>query len=710
VADDDKGVSDEDEEFDPLPSRSENLAKKKKIKDHLLKEYEKISKGYDNQWQRSDDTQDYWDIYNCRLGVKQFYTGNTDIFVPIVKNAIRARKTRFANQIFPPTGRYVECISSDGTEPNAITALAEHYVRKSRLRRKVPALLVNGDVEGQYTVYVSWSDRSRFVVTKEEASVEDEQDADVGEKVPDMSPEQELKSSHPTVEVIADADLLILPFTADSLLDAIHDGGSVTILRRWAKGKIKNLIKQKQIDEKLGEELIEEMSTDSPMRTDKEKGMARAAGIKEGARGKHVLVYETWSIIDTPDGKRLCRTFFGGKDKVLSCVRNPLWCDRLPIVSCPVEEIQGSAKGRSLIADIDTMQYYANDVVNEAADSSMYALLPIILTDPEKNPRIGSMVLNLAAVWQTSPNDTQFAKFPEMWKDAFEIISNVKAEIFQTLSVNPSMITQTAAAPKAKPSQAQVAQEQQVDMLSTADAVTTLEGGILSEVVTLFMEMDHQYRDEEISVRAYGDLGIRANMESVPELQMGNRYRFQWFGVEQARAMQMIQSQIGFVNVLKGIPPQAMPGYRVNLAPLLVHAASNIFGPRLAPMVIEDIKSQLDIDPKVEVELAEQGIETPVHPNDNHPEHMKALMEAFQKSGGDKTGVIRAQIVKRQVMLMQQQLQQLAPPGGGGGGQKGGGPRQGAKPAQQRAAQGPPGQINQDQLSQSDPSAMPRKF
>jgi hypothetical protein len=125
---------------------------------------------------------------------------------------------------------------------------------------------------------------------------------------------------------------------------------------------------------------------------------------------------------------------------------------------------------------------------------------------------------------------------------------------------------------------------------------------------------------------------------------------------------------------------------------------------------MEDIKSQLEIDPKLELQLAEQGIETPVHPNDNHAAHMKLLAEALQRTK-DPKGIIRVQLIKRQTMLMQQQLQQLAPQGGGspqGGGGKG--PRPGAQPAQGRPAQAPPGQINQDNMSQSDPSAFPRKM
>jgi hypothetical protein len=691
----------EPEDTPDLKARSYNLAKRKPIRDKLIELYSEVMDGFDNQRERACLNEDYWDAFNCILANGQTYNGNSQIFAPILQNAIAARVTRFSNQIFPPTGRYVDCISSDGTLPQAMMALAEYYVRKANLQDFIPALMANGDVEGQYTVYVSWDETVRHVVTKEKVMSED------GLEPFEDIKEEEIKAAHPAIEIIADNDLCVLPATSDTLQAALTAGGSVTVLRRWSESKIKQLIKDKQIDKALGESLTYAMSTESVDRDDKSADMVCAAGIKGDARGKFALIYETWSMVETPEGDRLCRTYFGGGDKVLSCVRNPLWCDRLPIISCPVKKVQGSFKGRSPTANVIHLQYYANDILNEGADSSMYAMLPIIMTDPEKNPRVSSMVLNLAAVWQTSPNDTQFAKFPDLWKDALELVNSLQGMVFQTLSVNPSMIT--AGAPYRKPTQAETANEQAVDVLTTANAVTVIEGGVLTPLLELFMDMDHQYRDEAIAVRAYGDLGRRMNMQEIEPLQMGNRYEFKWFGVEQARSAQTVQQQIAYLNVLNGVTPDKIPGYRINLAPFLIQATSNVLGPRLAPLVLEDIKTQLEYDPKEEVQLALEGIETPVYPNDNHQVHMQLLQQALQENG-DEHGTIRAQMVKRklelQAMMMEQQMPMGGPPGAAPPGQGGSGPRPGGQPEAPPGGQGPAGMIHQDQIS--DPTRMPR--
>ena len=692
----------EDDEPDQTPDRKKNLATTKKVREKLLKLYEDVEKGFTDQNVRSDDTKDYWDLYNCELGPRQFYSGNAQIFVPIVHNAIGARVTRFTNQLFPQSGRHVECISSDPQLPQATLALAEHYVSKAHLRELVPALLTNGDVEGHYHVYASWATHTRYVTKRVSKPVETG-DGPSSEKVDDIEDEV-LKASHPEVEILADSDVLVLPATSDSLAGALEAGGSVTILRRWGKAKLQQMIDDGHIDRKEGEELIEEMSKDfRAQKTDKPKDMASAAGIKKDGRGKWSLIFETWSLVSTPDGKRLCRTFFGGPKKILSCHRNPLWCDRLPLISAPVEKIQGSFKGQSQIKPVADLQYYANDIMNEAADSSSYAMLPIIMTDPEKNPKVGSMVLSLAAVWETSPRDTQFAQFPPLWKDGLEIVAQVKQEIMQTLNVNPAMITQAVHAKK-KQTQAEVAQEQQVDILTTSDAVQVVEEGILTPLISLFIEMDHQYRDEEILVRQYGEMGMAAGMEAIPPIQMDHRYAFRWFGVESARNAQQIQQQIAALNVVRGIPPQLYMGYTLNMAPAITNLIESAFGPQLGRLVFRDMRSELSMDPDKENQMMDEGHIVPVHPLDDHQMHMQVHVQAMQELG-DAHGVFREHLLLHQQAAVQQaqaqgQAAQGSPgaPGGAGPGQPGQSPG-GAQTQGPRGQQGPPGMIHPDDMS-----------
>jgi hypothetical protein len=709
----------ETEEPERGDKRSRDLSRIKSIKDDLLKIFTEVEEGFRDQWNRANDQLDYWDIVNSKLTSKQFYSGNSRIFVPIVKNAVEARKTRFTNQIFPQSGRYVECTSSDGTRPDAITALLEHYVRKAKLRTQVmPALVRAGDVTGQYNVYVSWSKTKRHVTwrSRQRPEIDEGIPNPAAEEVDDIQ-EETVESAHPMVEVIADSDILVLPQTVDSLEEAIAEGGSVTILRRWSKAKIKQMAREGVIRKDLADDLIEQMAKKSPPEVvNADKKMVDAAGIK-GDGKKHLLAYETFTILEVKGERRLCQAFYGGEQKILGARINPLWCDKLPLLSVPVEKVAGAFKGRSKIEACADLQYAANDAINMGWDSAAYALLPIVMTDPEKNPRVGSMVLSMAAVWETSPKDTQFATMPPVFEKAFELVNSCKAEVSQTLSVSPAAITQgVSASAKGKPNQAMVAQEQQIDILTTADAVTVIEEGVLTPMLNLFLELDHQYRDKEITVRQFGEMGLRAGMEEIPPVQMDQRYVFRWFGVEQARSAQQIQQQIAGMNVIRGIPPQQLNGYQVNLVPVITQLVENTFGPRLAPLIFVSPEQQMPVPVEQENMLLGEGFEVPTHQMDDDKAHIQAHMQALQamqaQGEGKNAKKFQAHIwrhmqqgqAKQQAAMQAQQGAQGVPGGAGPG--VAGTPRQGAQPGQPRA-QGPAGMIHQDQMR--DPRVMPRK-
>jgi hypothetical protein len=715
MADDTEIIDDTD---DDLPfqteEREEELSRVKSIRDTLLQHYKDVEKGFSDQWERSNTQMDYWDIYHCVLGPKQFYSGNSKIFVPIIHDAINARKTRFVNQIFPQTGKHVDVIASED-KPLGLMSLLEFYIRKAKLRTRVmPALVRNGDVEGHFNIYMKWIRNERHVAmrVKKRLQIGDDEEMDADDDEDDIVEMVDVHQ-YPSLEVLPDCDVLVMPTTADSVDGAIDVGGSATVIRRWSKAKIQQLIDDGEIDEAAGETLIEGMSDKTSSDTpNKKKIVTDAAGIKVEGGKTFALVYESWKKIEVDGEMRLCRAFLGGEDRVIGCKLNPYWCDKVPLLSAPVEKIEGSFKGVPKVKFVETMQYAANDAANEGADASAYALLPIVMTDPERNPRVGSMVLNVAAVWETDPKSTQFAKFPDLWKDAATIVTGYKEQIFQTLGINPAMMPQQTMAPGKKPNQAMIANEQQVDILTTADSVTVIEEEILSPALQWFVWLDHQFRDKDLLVPRFGRVGRKMEMEEVPPIQMGKRFEFRWFGVEAARSLQQMQMQMAGLNVIKGIPPQAYQGYKLNLAPLIQHWVDNIFGPRLGGEIFTDMRSELTIEVEQENQMLEQGLDLLVHPLDNDNEHMQAHAQAMQAIGDDPYGVFRIHLqrhqqqmqVKQQAQLMQQAgMQGGGPPQQGQQGQ-GRGPRQGANSSGPRN-QGPPGMIAQDQLT----NAMPRQ-
>jgi hypothetical protein len=709
-------------------SRSAELSKTPGVASVVTEAMDDVVQGFLDQRQRSDDNMDYWDAYNSKLGERQFYNGNSRIFVPIIRNAVKARKTRFVNQVFPVAGRYVDCVTETGDLPYAQMSLLEHYVLKAKLRTQVlPALMVAGDVEGQYTLYIDWREKKRQVVQKVQKPIqvelaEGDEPMEMDETVDDVE-SVDVYDCRPTVEVVTDADFLVLPATVDSLEEAIDCGGSVTVIRRWSKSKLRKMIRDGDVDKLVAEALIKGMGRGAvDSKKDSRVEQAEAAGIKSDNGSVYCLGYETWMNLTVQGQERLCRVLYAGEGRILSVKRCPYWNDKLPIISAPVEKAPGVFKGRSPLADVIDTQVLANDAVNEGADTAHFSAMPIIMTDPDKNPRVGSMILSLAAVWETNPRDTQFAQFPQLWKDSFTLVAACKAEIFQTLGVNPSMIPQSTGG-DSKRNQAEIANEQQVDVLTTADAVWNIEEAILTPMLQLFADYDHQFRDDDLLVKTYGDVGLKARMEEIPPQQDGNRWQYRWFGVEASRNAQQVQQQISFLNVLGQTPPAAYPGYKLNMAPVLVHAVENVFGPRLAPLVFEDMRDQQSVPPEVENDMLHMTLPVAVHQLDNDAEHLQAHMQLLgQQMGGgdpgmvDPSGVIRQHIAEHQQQIQmksaaaQQQATGMAggPPGGGGQGPQG--PQPGAMVGPPHAPKQPPGAVHPDQMGAHGAVVMPRSM
>lgn len=696
-------------------TRETELSTRDEFGDQLQKVISRCEQAYINQIYRAEACSDYWDIYENILNDKQAYNGNNQVYIPLVADAVDARKTRFTNQLFPMNGRYAGVISENGEIPHAPMALAEHYIRKCGLRTNImPALCKNGDVEGQYTVYVDWQSIKRYVTSRKYVQE--------GGSMVDIVEEEVISDAGPKVECIPDSDLAVWPATSDTIQDALNAGGGVSVTRRWTRTKIEEMIEDGDLVKDVAKSLLSEMDGYlSDNKRDTKKEHVWATGIKDN--GNWYLAREVWHMLTIDGNRRLVRSYFGASSHaMLGTKLCPFWCDRPPIISGPVEKQSGAFKGASKLKRVATLQYAANDFLNEALDSGTYAMLPIVMSDPEKNPKTSTMILDLAAVWETSPNDTKFAEFPPLYQHGFKIISQLKAQIQQSLSVNPSMIASSSSGQKEKRSQADIANEQSVDILTTADSVTVLEDTILTPMLQFIFYLDQQYRQDELMVPMYGRLGKEAKMQNIPPLQMGNLYEFFWVGAQRARNAQQIQQQVSFINILRGVPPNMYKNHRIDATPILEAAVEDIYGPTLAPLVFIDIRDELSMPQTEENEMLMMGIYCPISPMDDDQKHLQELAPALQN---DPSGSARVHAQEHQQAMQmkaqQAQMQQAQMMGLINAGQPpnpqnaqampgvqppGGGPRQGAQVGQPRP-QGPPGQLGADEMTAKGGGVVP---
>jgi hypothetical protein len=679
--------------------------------------YQKVMKAFENKEDQSSKIRRYWDIYNCKLGDQQAYTGTSKIFIPIVRDTIEARVTRFSNMIHPQTGRSVEVLTETGDIPYATVGLLEHYVRKAKLRSMVtPALIRQGDVEGQYSLFVEWKKTRRFTVdrTKKPLSVtigEDEStdepddgiDVEVpGTEIDTMTDEQEVTEGAPAVVIVPAQNLAMWPSTSET----VDECDGLAIAMRLSKDAIRRRMKDGDFDKDVTEEFLEgfEDGHDNKGRIeDPAKKASEDAGVKTEGTRKVALIYMVWSNMEIDGETRRMVTYFAGPNTILSCKRNPYWSDRIPLISVPRLKIAGSIWGMSGVEPVEKLQYQANDAVNMGMDSAQYSLMPITMTDPEQNPRTGSMVLAMGAIWQCNPNSTKFIEMAQLHQPALQIVAACKEQIMQSLSVSPAMITQSQSGKK--PSQNEIANEQQVAVAATADVVTVLEESIYTPLLEWFYELDYQFRDEAVTIEMFGQVGMDAKLEKVPPIQVGQRYSFRWYGSESLRTAQQVQQQVQFMNVLRGIPPQQLGGLTLDISPIIQQAAENVFGPRLAPKILKDERHMMTVPPQIENDMLHSGLPAEVHPTDNDVEHMQVHQMAVRMYG-DPHGTFKAHMLDHMKQLktkaeMAAGAQQQQGPAGGPGQ-----PKPGAVPGIPRGIQAPPGAIHTDQMQ--DPSVMER--
>lgn len=663
----------------------------KAVMSELSDIYSDVIKGYDDKEDQNRMVDRAWDIYNCELNENQTYSGDSKMYLPIVHDAIEARVTRFSNMIFPQTGRYSEVLSSDGKIPYDIMAVLDNYVENCNLRDvTIPSLLRSGDTTGQYSLFLSWCKRTRNTIKKVQSPLLEQEGVGIegGGTTEDIEIE-EVDDSRPEVSVLDARDLLVLPASVDE----IEDADVVSVALRLSKGKVQEMIDSGEFDEEEGKILLDNfVSTDATKQPNPDKKNLNAAGVKIDGGTKTALVYMVWTKLKIGGKRRSCFAYMAGQDHILSCKRNPYWSDRIPVISQASLKVSGSFWGKSRVATVEAAQYAANDAFNMGMDSIKYSLMPITILDPEKFAKSSSVVLTMGAIWLGDPNAVRIEEFPSEWDKAERVVMACQGQIQSSLGVNASMLPVGS---RQKPTQAQISQEQQVALASTADVVTIMETAILNKLIRWFYEMDYQFRTKDINVRRFGAVGMQAEMQAIPPIGVDTHYVFKWYGTEGSKSAQQIQQMISLLNVMKGLPPEMLNGRKIDAGPIIEQAANVTFGPRVAPKVLIDQTHMLTVPPEQEDELLVLGFDTQVNPGDNDVEHIRVHTEAMHHVG-DPSGLLRVHIEKHQQQLQAkqapQQPQQMQ-------GQQGpNGPRPGAQAQAPTGPQQPAGAVHPDQL------------
>src|SRR6516164_186097 len=669
--------------------------------------YPKIQQGYTNKQQQSDWIEEYWNIYNARPDENQQYTGNSQCYIPAVRDAVNARCKRTLATLFPANYKHVDAVGPADVTPYPTLALLEHYIRRTNLKDIVRTDLLSGDVTGQWVLYIDWLRTTRRVteLVKKPPVVE----IDLGEEtddVEDVTVEMEwdvedktVVEEMPDVTPMAVDDLAVYPPTVND----IERATATAVRLRLSKESVQQFIDEGVFVGWNAKEIMDNLNEPDGGRQKRvpQKRRTADAGVRTEGTYKYALIYEVHTDLELEEGKgkEPCFVYYAGPEIILGIIRNPFWPKKRPVITAPVERIQGTIYGISRVEPVKYLQWNLNDYWNMGQDSAQYALLPIVMTDPLANPNYQSMVMGLAAVWLTDPQKTQFAQFPAIYKDAVALCQAIKAQINESMEVNDAMLGKAPAGRKNQAQAAAMAQEQQSNII---DHAKRYEQCILNPLLERMFELDRQFRTKELTVITMGEVGARAKQEEIPVQAFNERYFFRWCGTAYQAGLQRMQQMIAWMNVLRGIPPQQLDGRRLNVGPILEYGTEQIFGPELGPRILIDERNLYHVDPEDENLMMHNGMPANVHPADDDQRHLAAHMRGATLTG-DPHGLFRAHIQAHQQAMQQKMMKNQPPqpgqqgiPGGAGPGVAGT-PRPGAIPGQPRP-QGPAGMIHPDQV------------
>lgn len=590
--------------------------------------------------------------------------------------------------------------------------------------------LVAGDVTGQWNLMLDWSKSTRVItnLVRRNPIIETLGDEDVsnlgirdpGEDEVEETEEEEITEEGPEVVDFSTQDIVVIPPTCTDLQKAKAVCVRIRLSAEAVQDKVDEgvfILPGKKGDQ---EAAITEFCRADVVR-DKHNPNKKAtndAGVKTEGTDKFALIFAVYTKLPF-NGEKKPRSegivFFSGPDEICGLIKNPLWSGKRPILSAPVDRVQGSFFGKSKIEPVKFMQWNLCDAFNIGQDSMYYSLMPVFAVDPLNNPNWQAFVMGLAAVWPIAPSAIEKIDFGKLWQDADAKVEIMTRQIWAALDINEMMMGMMPKGRKNNQMVGAMAQEQSTNI---TDHASRYEEEMLNPLVEFLFELDQQYRTKELEVEQRGEIGYKAAIEVIPPQTWGERYFFRWTGSEQMLGMQKAQQMIGFMNVAKGIPPQQLNGRRVDITPIVEYAAEQICGPEIAPKVIIDDRNHYVIDPDIENEWLAQGYDVEVHERDDDPKHLQSHMKAASING-DLQGKYMMHMHKHMAQLQKKRETQAAQSGGAQGlqglpggmtaaggpapGVPGTPPRSGALPAPPRGGQQPPGAIPADQMA--DPAA-----
>jgi len=402
-----------------------------------------------------------------------------------------------------------------------------------------------------------------------------------------------------------------------------------------------------------------------------------------------------WKRALDDTGDQWWQVVFGADDTTLQVRRNPFWFDEPNFLVGKFVEILDNFYGEGIPGVFDQLQYFLNDVLNQAGDGLVWSMNPICALDMFSVQDPTSIRMRPGAKWlmKDPASSVQFKEPPkETAAIGFTAINQLIALMNDVSNVAPFGGGGLSSGGRSRGRALQTAAGMSIilseALVQVRDVVTNLEDQVYARQLPWMQLLTEQFLDRPMLLRLTASEGSSIIEGQITRGDVVGDFDYLWLGSthvhnQEVRATQMVQ----FGQMVSRIPPEILAQQNVEIgwAYLLRQIWTDGMDLRDGHRVVRDRSQQKVVDPQIENELFRQGQgdEVEVSPGDDDLKHSKAHDQLLgQKlSAPIETQVVAhirshmASFMTKKLMEQMQAEQQGAGmiPGVGGGGAPGGG-------------------------------------
>lgn len=672
----------------------ENLARDPKVKAHIRSDLCPTIQRIRGDRKTSKETWlRYWRIWST-LQDQEAYRGRNQNYIPVLRRICDMWVQRLMQSFFPNDEWFGVRALRQSVEQRVplVKALFRYFFdHHMRLRRNARPWCRQLVMLGTSPVKVMWNLQERDIVTLRE----------IFNKLGDSIGHEEemtrvLDYIGPTFRTVDLFGWYVWPTMVQDVDDATIVFEDMLVAQRTCEELGKKYLDPDDPDRGFVYENIDELldqlysndqrdKIDAERRRMQDKGFTHPVDDTLPTEMKPADITEvTWRTDLDGTGEKRWLVVLGGQDVPLRVHPVPWWHGKSPYLCGKFVEVENEFYGRSLFDSVDKLQYFVNDIANQASDALVWSLNPITVVDMFRIHDPNSLRMRPGAKWLGEPGAVDMKEPPKesaaMGFNALGQLVGIVREAVEPTPPSPPGGTRGRRAQQNAAAQQLAAQEA---LIPVRDVVELNEDLVFKPLLQMMHSLTWQCLDRDLVLQIASTDGAPLAERKVSVTDVIGDFDFTWLASTSAVNAQVRATQmINYLGIATKIPPQILQqsNIKIDLGYILKTIWTEGFQLPQGDRVIQEAVRKTTIDPRVENDLfrLHRGADVVVSEGDDNAFHRQVHQEILPYLVGDDAMLMQKHLVAHQaaevtkrLMQIQQQAQQqglmnAAKPGSGG--------------------------------------------